>query len=158
MEINCKISSELDNLAKYNEQYYWIPGPENIRPSKKTIKLKKKLCREITAFYKTVADYILIETFNIGSKFNSEGKLEALSQKEEVFQFNKNKFPYQLSDNTNHYIMWYTYQPPDETINRNIYDEIYKILAHKDFQFVWYENPNMNVPGIYHVQVFWIQI
>ena len=72
MEINCKISSELDNLAKYNEQYYWIPGPENIRPSKKTIKLKKKLCREITAFYKTVADYILVETFNIGSKFNSE--------------------------------------------------------------------------------------
>jgi len=41
MEINCKISSELDNLAKYNEQYYWIPGPENITPSKKLLNLRR---------------------------------------------------------------------------------------------------------------------
>jgi hypothetical protein len=23
------------------------------------------------------------------------------------------------------------------------------------FEFVWYENPKMSIPGIYHVQVFW---
>ena len=25
------------------------------------------------------------------------------------------------------------------------------------FQFAWYENPKMTVPGIYHVQVFWAE-
>ena len=56
--------------------------------------------------------------------------------------------------------MWYTCLPEldEETINANIYDEIYKLLDHKNFQFVWYENPKMNIPGIYHVQVFWVEI
>lgn len=56
--------------------------------------------------------------------------------------------------------MWYSYYPPEvsETeINADISAALWKLLGHGNFEFVWYENPKMTVPGIYHVQVFWHQ-
>ena len=156
MELNCKISPALDNLAKYNQQYSWIPGPENIRPNPETLILKNKIFRDLRAFYTTNYDYILSSIFDIDTSLTSEGKLQAKTPDKKEFRFVKNIFPYQLPDNTNHYIMWYTFTPSDDVINQNIYDEIFKLLDHKNFQFVWYENPKMNIPGLYHVQVFWI--
>ena len=52
--------------------------------------------------------------------------------------------------------MWYTYQDiPDNEINNDIDNSLYELMGHKNFEFVWYENPKMSVPEIYHVQVFW---
>lgn len=28
-------------------------------------------------------------------------------------------------------------------------------LGHGNFEFVWYLNPKMTIPDVYHVQVFW---
>ena len=44
----------------------------------------------------------------------------------------------------------------DELIDRDIIEGITNIIGiEASFQFGWYENPKMTVPGIYHVQVFW---
>jgi hypothetical protein len=53
----------------------------------------------------------------------------------------------------------YTYWPPEiseDDINRDIDAAIGTRLGKSaDFDFIWYENPKMTIPGIYHVQVFW---
>ena len=92
MELNCKIPSDLDNLAKYNDQYSWIPGPNNIRPDNNTILLKDKFVEEINTFYHSISDYILNEIFGLDAIFNSEGKLKALISNNKDFRFIKNKF------------------------------------------------------------------
>ena len=160
MAINCRISPDLDNLSKYNTIYSWIPGPGNIRPDKDTIIAKNKLFNQINAFYQSTADYILAEIFNTPIEFNKNGKLHVKTIISNEFKFIKNKFPYKVPDyNTNHYVIWYTYAeiPNDNQINTNIEESIYKILGKRNFKYVWYENPKMNIPGIYHLQVFWIE-
>ena len=52
--------------------------------------------------------------------------------------------------------MWYTYNDiSDIEITSDILDSLKNILKHDNFEFVWYENPKMSVPEVYHVQVFW---
>ena len=109
---------------KYNKQYSWIPGPVNIRPDQKLCNLKNKIFGDINAFYNSHSDYILSAIFDVDTWF-IDGKLQATIPDKEEFRFVKNIFPYQLPDNTNHYIMWYTFTPSDDTINQNIYDEIF---------------------------------
>jgi hypothetical protein len=29
------------------------------------------------------------------------------------------------------------------------------LAGRRGFEFAWYENPKMTIPGVYHVQVFW---
>lgn len=61
-------------------------------------------------------------------------------------------------EGTRHFVMWYTYWPPEiteEEINQDIANAIVKRLGPCEYEFVWYENPKMTIPGIYHVQVFW---
>ena len=71
--------------------------------------------------------------------------------------FSKNKYPYQLPTNTNHYIMWYTYQPEtDSDINQDIFNSLKNMLKNTNFNFVWYENPKQTIPELFHVQIFWI--
>jgi hypothetical protein len=53
----------------------------------------------------------------------------------------------------------YTYWPPEITeddINNDIETAIsLRVGKSADYDFIWYENPKMTIPGIYHVQVFW---
>ena len=51
--------------------------------------------------------------------------------------------------------MWYTYTPPDEEITRDIDEAIKEIVNHDNYKFVWYVNPKMTIPEVFHVQVFW---
>ena len=76
MDINCRISSDLDNLSRYNSEYNWIPGPHNIRPDKDTIIAKQELFNTVHYFYENMTDYILSEIFNYPVEFNEQGKLE----------------------------------------------------------------------------------
>jgi hypothetical protein len=74
-------------------------------------------------------------------------------------RFERNHFRYDLPEGTRHFVMWYTYWPPDITepeVNEDINHALMTRLGkNTEFEFIWYENPKMTIPGIYHVQVFW---
>ena len=159
MNLNCKISSNIDDLENIKKIYSWIPGENNIRPDKEIIDKKLQFWENIHLKYNKMSDYILNVHFNLPVIINDNNKFEVLLSSYnniEKFIFMENTFPYNLEENTNHYILWYTFIPSDYDVNKHIFTEIYKILNHTHFNFVWYENPKMNVPEIYHLQVFWI--
>jgi len=161
MEINCRISPDLDNLDNYHKVYSWIPGSGNIRPSEDILRTKQVLFDQVSQFYENMSDYILEEIFKIPVEFTENTKLKAKNygaKHYDEFKFVKNKFPYKLDKNTNHYIIWYntrSFTYSDSIINKHITKSIFEILQHKNFEYVWYENPKMNIPNIYHLQVFW---
>ena len=69
----------------------------------------------------------------------------------------RNRFPYQLPKGTQHYVMWY--YGNIELLNENDIDTDIKLnlqylFPSSTLQFIWYENPKMNIPEVYHVQVF----
>ena len=158
MNINTRISPDLDSLSKYNRKYSWIPGPNNIRPNDETIKAKNELLGNIQQFYLDISDYIFSEVFKYPVIFIN-GKLKAINNDYLEYKFVKNKFPYNLPKNVNHYILWYNRYNniTDSLINKAINTSLKAILNHNNYKYVWYENPKMNIPGIYHLQVFWIE-
>ena len=160
MNINCKISPDLENLDEYNKIYKWIPSSKNIRPSRDILKKKEIFFDNINSFYVSETDYLLESIFNYKTFINPEGKLtikSSLNYSDNAFKFLKNKFPYEIDKSSNHYVMWYIndFKHLDEfIITKDIDNEIAKICDLK-YQFVWYENPKHNITSIYHIQVFW---
>ena len=74
-------------------------------------------------------------------------------------QFSTDK--YNVNDSTFHYIMWYTCDKSDlipKEINRDIHRSIYNILRTNNFKYVYYENPKMSVPDMYHIHVFFVKL
>ena len=159
MELNCRIPADLDSLYAYNASHSWIPGPDNIRPTEEVLVAKRDFFNQINEFYETVSDFILEDIFKMPVEFNAVAKLKAKNvSMDNEFKFVKNKFPYNLKENVNHYIIWYSNTSSkldDGTVNTDIHRSIFEILQHENFEYVWYENPKMNVPGLYHWQVFW---
>ena len=157
--MNCQIDPDLENLDNLNKIYKWIPNSKQVRPSDQ-LKEKKDLdYQNIERFYNTVIDYLYDVIFNFPTKFNSEGKLTTLNSDQFIKIFRPNDYPYQLNDNSNHYVMWYNCQNKPysyDQINLDIQEELSKLA--NNYQYVWYENPIMSVPEIYHVQVFFVII
>ena len=157
MELNCEISCNLDILDKYHENYKWIPSSSSVRPDDNIIREKQEYLENIEIFYTSIKDFILVEIMDNRMELTNDGKIEV----KEVIRnkkFIKNKFPYNISG-TNHYIMWYYGMETlcSSQITNDIYQNIFDIVNNEKFNFVWYENPKMNLPEIYHVQVFWIK-
>mmetsp|Transcript_6664 Transcript_6664/g.15837 ORF Transcript_6664/g.15837 Transcript_6664/m.15837 type:complete len:332 (-) Transcript_6664:173-1168(-) len=92
--------------------------------------------------------------------------------------FRPNRYPYQLPSRdvregahefqrqTQHWILWYFHQP-DEPLpdpdDLEIDDDLRCALlavatgaGFEAFDYIWYRNPGMTVPDMFHVQVFWI--
>lgn len=155
--LNCKINPTLDTLDKLNSIHSWIPSSKDIRPTPLILQEKDRYLESIQYNYQSYKDYVLIELFLSNSIFNPLGKLEI--EKPEIENkklFIENKFPYLDKPISNHYIMWYSnYIPTDEVITQDIDENTANILHHPDYQFIWYENPKMSIPDIYHVHVFW---
>ena len=160
MRINCKINSDIDTLNKYNSIYPWIPNEWQIRPTPINILMKERLLTIIDEQYNSYNDYILINVFN--QKFSMENKkVSVIKSNINLNKFQVNLFKYNLHPKTFHYVMWYTYdrnELNDEKITLDIKNAIYNIILTDNFNFVWYENPKMSSPDIYHVQVFWIKL
>ena len=157
--INCKISSDINVLNKYNKLYEWIPNELNIRHIESVLNDKAALLNKIKLWYVSMLDYILITIFGAQENLSDEGKIYASEKKKykNNYKFTKNIFPYNLPNDTNHYIMWfYGEKIIDTDINDNISIEITKLKGDNNFKFIWYKNPKMNISEIYHVQVFWI--
>ena len=154
-----KISCNIESLNVIHSLKNWIPSGEQIRPLPEIIDKKDQEYIMYDNFYSSIKDQILIRYFNYPSKINrNNNKIESKVVLENVRDkiFIKNEYPYQVPTGTHHYVMWYTYQDiPDDEINNDIEKSLYNLLGHKNFEFVWYENPKMSVPEVYHVQVFW---
>ena len=159
MKINCKINSDIENLNKYNSIYPWIPNESQIRPTQLNIIMKERLLNIINEQYNSYNDYILINIFK-EKYFIKNKKVSAIKSNVSINKFAVNLFKYNLDPKTFHYVMWYTYdrnELSEEKITLDIKNSIYNIISTDNFSFVWYENPKMSIPDIYHVQVFWIK-
>eukprot|EP00929_Paragymnodinium_shiwhaense_P027117 TRINITY_DN15992_c0_g2_i1.p1 TRINITY_DN15992_c0_g2~~TRINITY_DN15992_c0_g2_i1.p1 ORF type:complete len:210 (+),score=26.63 TRINITY_DN15992_c0_g2_i1:157-786(+) len=84
--------------------------------------------------------------------------------------FRPNRYPYQLpkvhGSVASHYLLWYFHlpeegvtDPPDDVIQEDVLCELVKLWSANgckaDIEFIWYRNPAMSVPDVFHVQVFW---
>lgn len=92
--------------------------------------------------------------------------------------FAPNRYPYQVPEvqhsahahelqcRAQHWILWYHHFPweelnnrPDEEIERDVNREVTAAARHAGYDhvdYIWYRNPAMSVPDMFHVQVFWI--
>ena len=164
LRFNCKVSSDKNDLERLHQQFNWIPGFNNIRPSRNILYQKYLDSVFMPLIYKSVKDYIYINHFKfnptlITQSNKTDVKLECLREDIQIKNvFVKNEYPYDVPVNTKHYVLWYShysFSRDDNKINKDIYDSLYKLLKHRNFEFIWYENPKMSIPDIYHVQVFW---
>ena len=159
--MQCKISSDINNLNKINKKYSWVPSELNIRPSSKIINTKNNFLKTIDTFYESYLDYIYSDIFEFKNEFNESGRIKVL--KDNIYKkviFQRNMFPYELPDGTQHYVLWYSYNEniTEDLINEDIKLNIYNILNSNKFDFVWYDNPKKTVKDVFHVQVFWIEL
>jgi hypothetical protein len=99
-------------------------------------------------------DFVLHDLFRCETRRNEKGlmlvdeaSLKRVGKKKKLYP---NMFPYDLPSGTIHYVMWYTWTRPEDS---EITSDIANALG-KDADFVWYENPKMSIPEIFHVQVF----
>jgi len=92
--------------------------------------------------------------------------------------FQPNRYPYQLpvrqlpdschefQRKTQHWILWYHHypdeplvDPSDDVIDFDVRREVSALVKSHGFEacdYIWYRNPGMSVPDMFHVQVFWI--
>ena len=159
--MNQEISCSEENLNKLHELYSWIPCREQTRPNIDELNVKERMNKQNSKVYYSKEDEILIQYFGYDSKLiviDMQYKLQSsISLNEErKFICIPNEFPYQIPKNTFHYILWYSYLDVDKSkINEHIFQCLKEINKEKKFEFVWYENPSMSVPEVYHVQIFW---
>lgn len=158
--MQCKISSDINFLNNVNKSHCWIPNELNVRPTPEVLALKQTFLGQINTFYDTFIDYVYSDIFEFNYVFNDDGKIKVLGEnviKKKIFQ--RNMFPYNLPENTKHYIMWYSYNEDNNSqINEDIKKNIYQIVKSDKFDFVWYENPKKTMENIFHVHVFWIKL
>lgn len=154
-----KISSDLEEMQKLQQMFKWMPGKDSIRPDAETLARKQKFNEMVKSCYFSEADYLYETVFRIPAERDAADGLKRVDRELVTKQkrvFDRNQFGYALPDETRHFIMWYTFGPPelnDEHINEHIVQDISSRVGHDRFEFAWYENPKMTVPDIYHVQV-----
>jgi hypothetical protein len=143
-----------------HSNYPWIPGSDQIRPSPQVLEKKWKEMSEIEVRYESVTDFVYATVFSFPEKLGPSGRIVSVPSGIQCPQkvFAPNRFPYNVAAGSHHWLMWYTKVHPtatDEEVNTDIRSGLAEHLGHNKFEFVWYENPKMTVPDIYHVQTFW---
>lgn len=136
---------------------------------------KLETMESISEGWESTQDYILSTVFYKPTSVDPvTGKLVAdITNIEGEVRFERNEFPYQLDEGGHHYVLWLGPTaagglPTEDEINTHItialraYTRENRPRSTADdrrnndsFDFAWYENPNMTVPLVYHVQVFW---
>ena len=150
-----KVSSDVKTLIALRRRGFdWIPGEDNIRPTPETREKKVKWLESVMSKYVGRRDFVLHDLFRCETRRNEKGlmlvdeaSLKRVGKKKKLYP---NMFPYDLPSGTIHYVMWYTWTRPEDS---EITSDIANALG-KDADFVWYENPKMSIPEIFHVQVF----
>jgi hypothetical protein len=155
MLLRTKISSDSDNLDLLHQEYNWIPSSENVRRSEETQAKQMLDMIPVQKYYASFRDYILDIIFGANVMMNTNGQLLAKETYfKQEYKLLLNQYPYKVSPQTKHYILWYIGEKPtDEQITKDIDSEIGEWKNYQQTQFVWYENPKIH-REVYHVQVF----
>jgi hypothetical protein len=160
--IRNRISSDIQDLNELHKKYWWIPDETMIRPTPKILEDKRHFSNYILHNWMSFRDFILDTHFKYPVDVE-DGQLYILNKVEKSeWNFTRSIFPYNLSENVNHYVLWNSYYDysadfDDLTINTIIKDTLESMLG-TDFDFAWYKNPKPSIPELYHVQVFWIRL
>jgi len=156
MLLRTKISSDSDDLDLLHSEYNWIPSSKNVRRSE-NMQAKQMLDMiPVQKYYQSFRDYILDTIFGGKVIMNDEGKLLVSGENniKQEFKLVENQYPYQVSKETKHYIMWYIGEKPsDKEITGDIDLELQEWKLYDQTQFAWYENPKIH-REVYHVHVF----
>jgi hypothetical protein len=157
------ISSDIEELNRLHEIYYWIPNEYMIRPTDSILQEKDVFSKFILEQWHSYKDYILDTHFFRGmSLFDNRLRLTNPITESEWF-FSRSSFPYDLAEGVNHYVLWncfydYYFDFKESVIDTIIKDTLGVIIGSEDFDFAWYKNPKPSIPELWHVQVFWIRI
>ena len=130
MNINCKISGDINILNKYNKIYDWIPNDKQIRPSDMNIFMKDMLLNKIKLEYNSTRDYMLINLFDFNG-YLVNGKYKSEEKNIKLHKFEVCRFKYKLNKNTFHYILWYNCNKEElseNEINKDIKKGIYNLF------------------------------
>lgn len=160
-----RIDAQKENLEILHQQFPWIPGQEAIRPTRTQIEAKHASQREIETLYEAYLDFVLIEIFGFpivgGVSENPKRKADFSNDAAiPLTVFKHNKFPYAVPAGTNHYVWWTRepmFQTPDR-VTKCIEAALQELQSGAVHNIVWYENPKMTIPEVYHVQVFWSRV
>lgn len=103
--------------------------------------------------------------------WDAHGTKEPLEPK-----FLPNKYPYQvpvldpdahwMQRQAQHWLLWFFHfpweslpDPADEVVDaaiRKRLQELVRVEGFEQVDYIWYKNPHISVPDMFHVQVFWI--
>jgi hypothetical protein len=160
--IRRRISSDIQDLNKLHEEYWWIPNENMIRPSPKVLEDKKHFSNYVLGNWMSFRDFILDTHFKYPIDVEDGHICIRDHIKSSEWNFQKSLFPYNLPSDVNHYILWnsfhnYSANFDDSVINGIIKDTLEHMIG-TNFDFAWYCNPKPSIPELYHVQVFWIKI
>jgi hypothetical protein len=62
--LRCRIDSNIKILEAFHSQFDWIPGSDDIRPTKELLAQKIAKKEEILSLWKSTEDYILNSIFS----------------------------------------------------------------------------------------------
>lgn len=161
--LDCEIPSDLESMDRLSMHFPWLPNSACIRPTDTIQSKKKNYMQLVGREYRSIGDRVLEDIFHYQTSI-VDGRQVALSP--DVIQHQRalrpHKFPYNVREGTNHAVLWFyptvASQLRADTITRYVREELAispDVPAGTEVEFVWYENPKMTVPQIYHVQVFW---
>ena len=157
--LNCRVSSDVEELEKLRVLHPWLPGREHVRPPPEQKQRKLEYFSHIRDRYVSEADYALQTVFGFAPEDDPvTGKLKVVVDPKmaRTRRFDRNLFPYALPEGSKHWTMWYMPdQPSDEEVSRDIAHDIGLRTGGSKFEFAWYPNPKMTIPTVPHVQVFW---
>lgn len=145
--LRCRISSDLDAMEALHAQYPWVPGRDNIRPSEATLALKQEAMASCSGTYS-------VDEWSKQLLGAAWAELQGSGCSQSKYHFEPNAFPYDVPTGTRHYVLWLPSATAvdNSTVNRYC---MQAVSALGGCDFVWYVNPKMTVPDIWHVQVFW---
>jgi hypothetical protein len=144
-QLRRKISSDIQDLNKLHQEYWWIPDETMVRPSAEVLEAKWALGRRLMDDGVSFKDFILHMYFTGVNPW----------------AFDKSLFPYQLPPGAEHFVLWnsmhdYYWEVDDALVSKRIEGMLKVQLGHDKFDFAWYKNPKPSIPEIWHVQVFWV--
>ena len=174
-----RVSSDVRQLQALHTHHPWVPGHDHIRPVPAHVHQKVQFLETIEKRFDTHADYVFAELFGLPTTCPYAEPHDAIcvvsqlhrnmAARRRMCVLVANMFPYQVPHNSHHAVMWYASsaeEVDDGDVDADIEERLPALAlaegvtstpdvpAHR-FDFVWYLNPKMSIPGVYHVQVFW---
>ena len=157
--ITIRIESDLKSLDRLKSKVKWTPSSSQIRPSLSVKIRKAQILSNIKNTFVSPLDYLLSSVFSASTKETTNGLLTTdIDTCGTTCVLRPNEFPYDVDEGTHHSICWYPYKmrrTTDAQITEDIQRCLSTKLGHNNFEAVWYLNPKMTIPELFHVQVFW---